>query len=179
MGTESNCFESNSSAHNKIIVNSCIWHILAKFDYWQYFEFPKKIAYPPPKCEQRSNCFKMLHFEHFDVILKIEPDLRWLMSQKVLFWWWAHILRFTSRWIFNVFFFAEKFSIMIDFQKGQNCLRNSPKCLLKRHLFLENTKLLVSNRYMTLTHFKTKCCLDDDKSSIFDVEIGHNAAFQA
>ena len=141
--------------------------------------FQKKTHTPPPKCGQRSNCFKMLHFEHFDVILKIEPDLRWLMSQKVLFWWWAHILRFTSRWIFNVFFFAEKFSIMIDFQKGQNCLRNSPKCLLKRHLFLENTKLLVSNRYMTLTHFKTKCCLDDDKSSIFDVEIGHNAAFQA
>ena len=67
----------------------------------------------------------------------------------------------------------EKFSIMVDFQKGQNCLRNSRKCLLKRHLFLENTKLLVANRYMTLTHFKTKCCLDDDKSSIFDVEIGN------
>ncbi len=76
-------------------------------------------------------------------------------------------------------FFDNKFCIMVDFQRGQNCLRNSPKCFLKRHLFLENTKLLVSNRYMTLTHFKTKCCLDDDKPSIFDVEIGNIEAFQA
>ncbi len=76
-------------------------------------------------------------------------------------------------------FFENKFSIIVDFQIGQNCPRNSRKCFLKRHLFLENTKLLVSNRYMTLTHFKTKCCLDDDKSSIFDVEIGNIEAFQA
>ena len=49
MGTESNWFESNSSSHNKIIVNSYIWQILAKFDYWQYLEFPKKNRIPPPQ----------------------------------------------------------------------------------------------------------------------------------
>ena len=76
-------------------------------------------------------------------------------------------------------FFDEKISNIVDFQRGQNCLRNSRKCSLRRHLFLENTKLLVSNRYMTLTHFKTNCCFDDDKPSIFDVEIGNIEAFQA
>ena len=81
---------SDTSWRNSIIDN--IW------------KFQKKIAYPP-KCGRRPICFKMLHLEHFDVILKIEPDLRGLMSQKFLFWWWAHILRFTSRWIFNIQFF--------------------------------------------------------------------------
>ena len=81
---------SDRSWRNSIIDN--IWN------------FQKK-SHTPPKCERCSICFKMLHLEHFDVILKIEPDLRWLMSQKFLFWWWAHILRFTSRWIFNIQFF--------------------------------------------------------------------------
>ena len=65
MGTESNWFESNSSSHNKIIVNSCIWHILAKFDYWQYLEFPtKKIAYPPQMWET-LNLLQNVTFETF------------------------------------------------------------------------------------------------------------------
>jgi hypothetical protein len=48
------------------------------------WNFQKK-SHTPPKCGQRSNWFKMLHLKDFDVILKIEPDLRGLMSQKVLF----------------------------------------------------------------------------------------------
>ena len=56
-----------------------------------------KFHIPPPICGQGSEHLKILNFEDFDLNLKIEPDLRYVMSQKFLFWWWVHILRFTSK----------------------------------------------------------------------------------
>ena len=56
-----------------------------------------KFHIPPPICGQYSECTRILNFEDFDLNLKIEPDLRYVMSQKFLFWWWVHILRFTSK----------------------------------------------------------------------------------
>ena len=116
-------FEPNSCSHNKFIVNFGVWCNWASRIYWRYLKI-SNISMTPPKCASCSNFFRMLNFDYFDKILKTHTDMRWLMSQKVLFWWWTHIHRFTSSRIFKIWHF--------ELENVENCwFSKQPILLLK------------------------------------------------
>ena len=96
-------------------------------DIWKFPIFP----WPPPKCASCSNFFRMLNFDYFDKILKTHTDLRYLMSQKVLFWWWTHIHRFTSSRIFKIWHFELENVENCWFSKQPILLMKLPKMLFE------------------------------------------------